>query len=311
MALKNRILLLLLVFSGLLSGCFTGVENTGRISYKDVQKVHADKKSPEETYMDTVVAPDFMSWRPGKAFVVNDDNIRLVLRPTLAYDMDTIHLKGDTLRYVGYKFNRQIDNKESVVLLLEHGNKRFSCDTGKTIGEVENTRPEYIVPFVTDLDFVSKVDSMLRGKTLYVKTSFWADEHREATTGVQYVPVRVVQVVPGDVVYPFFVWFDYGERRAGVFMSSSSSAVKNMTFDKLFSFSDIRLNYPAITDENWDNIVHGRVALNMTKNECALALGNARTVDRMPTYGGIYERWTYENGVYLIFENGLLVKFRQ
>ncbi len=37
-----------------LTGCFTGVENTGRISEKDVAKVKADKKTAEELFLDTV-----------------------------------------------------------------------------------------------------------------------------------------------------------------------------------------------------------------------------------------------------------------
>ena len=49
----------------------------------------------------------------------------------------------------------------------------------------------------------------------------------------------------------------------------------------------------------------------MTKEECSLSLGAPRTIDRMPTRAGLYERWVYVNGVMLVFENGLLTQYRQ
>ena len=94
-------------------------------------------------------------------------------------------------------------------------------------------------------------------------------------------------------------------------MSSSSASVKNMTFDKLFSFTDIRKSYKTITDVNWERIINGQIAVGMTKDECSLSLGNPSSIERMPTHGGMYERWSYDNGEYVIFEDGLLVQFRQ
>jgi hypothetical protein len=84
-----------------------------------------------------------------------------------------------------------------------------------------------------------------------------------------------------------------------------------MTFDKLFSFTDLRKNYSQITDANWERITRGDVAVSMTKDECQLSLGSPRSIERVPTHGGLYERWSYDNGVYLIFENGLLTRYRK
>ena len=84
-----------------LSGCFTGIENTGRITEKDVSRVKADKQSPEEIFFDTVHPADFQHWRPGKLFYVNDDNIRLIFNSSSLYDVGSLQLKGDTLKYDG------------------------------------------------------------------------------------------------------------------------------------------------------------------------------------------------------------------
>jgi hypothetical protein len=60
----------------------------------------------------------------------------------------------------------------------------------------------------------------------------------------------------------------------------------------------------------WDNIIHGRVALDMTRSECRLSLGAPKTVDTRPGYSGVRELWVYENGAYLVFEDGLLRDYR-
>lgn len=303
--------LIYLVLAVLMAGCFTGIENTGKISDRDVAKVKADRKTAEELFMDTVSPSGFIQWKPGKRFYVNDNNVRLIFDPSSSYDVDTLQLKGTGLEYAGYKYVRHIDNTESVVISFKDGKNTYYYNTGKTIAEVEEMKPEYLVPFLTDMDYVQAVDGMLAGRTLYIKTFLWSDGTMRLRDALCYVPVVIDAVVPGDVVYPFFVKFDYQGRKAGVFMSSSASSIRNMTFDKLFSFTDIRHQYPSITDENWERIVKGEIAVGMTKSECTLALGSPRTIDRMPTHGGMYERWSYDNGVYLVFENGLLSQYRQ
>ncbi len=308
-----KLIICCLFVSLALSGCFTGIENTGHITEKDVTRVKADRKSPEEIFLDTVHPADFMHWKPGKLFYVSDNNIRLIFTPSSLYDVGSLQLKGDTLRYGGYKFIRQIDNSEDVIISMSDldKNNTYYYNTGKTIDEVEEQKSEYIVPFLIDLDYVDKIRSMLIGKTLYIKTSLWMDVDRNAIEGLHYVPVVITDVKPGDIVYPFFVEFECNDKKAAVYMSSQVSSIKNMTFDKLFSFTDLRKNYSHITDENWEMITKGDIAVAMTKEECSLSLGAPRSIERVPTHGGLYERWSYDNGVYLIFENGLLTRFRK
>lgn len=297
-------------FSGVLSvmlltSCFTGIENTGRISDKDVAKVHADEKTEEELFFGSVHPAAFSTWTHGKRFHVSDNNVRLILTPSVD------SLRGHTLVYQGYELLRQIDNTEEALLVFSDNGKEYRYNTGKTLKELEETPAEYLVPFLTDLDFVSTVDGMLRGRTLYIKSSEWKTPAGETERGVRYVPVVVESVLPGDAVYPFYVTFAYGGKRAGVYMSSQTSSVKNMSFDKLFAFEDIRKSHKTVSDRNWELITAGKVAIGMTKEECTLSLGAPRSVGRTPTHGGLFERWVYVNGVYLMFENGLLVDFRQ
>ena len=48
----------------------------------------------------------------------------------------------------------------------------------------------------------------------------------------------------------------------------------------------------------------------MTRDECRLALGAPPEVLRTPSYGGMREVWSYSDGVFLIFEDGYLTRFR-
>lgn len=302
---KYRCVLAGLLIAISLQSCFTGIENTGRISEKDVAKVKADVKSKEEVYLDSVKQEGFLSWKEGKRFYVADNNVRLILTPSVD------SLRGAILKYAGYATRRQIDNSEEVVLRFVRENREFRYDTGKTKEELSLTPPEYLVPFLVDLDFVESVGRKLVGLKLFLKTSQWKRADGSAEIGLRYMPVTILSVGPGDAVYPFYVSFECGERKSGVFMSSQTSSVKNMTFGKLFSFTDIREEYKSISDVNWELITHGKVAPGMTKSECSLSLGAPLSVGRTPTYGGLYERWQYMNGVYLIFENGLLINYRQ
>ena len=124
--------------------------------------------------------------------------------------------------------------------------------------------------------------------------------------------VKIVNVQSGDKVFPMRVAFETtnGEM-AYVFMSINQSSVQNRLFDDLFSETDIRKNYPLISDENWENIINGTISLAMTKDECRLSLGNPGNIQEHPTNDGLLEYWFYSDGMYLVFFDGLLKQYRK
>ncbi len=134
--------------------------------------------------------------------------------------------------------------------------------------------------------------------------------------GLKYIPVKVIAVEPGNLVYPVKVTFCTSAGKecpdtASVFMSVGAESHSARNFAALFNFSNPRDRYPMITDANWERIIHGRVAVDMTRDECRLALGSPSHIDRYQGTSAYGERWTYENGVYLIFFDGILSSFRQ
>ena len=96
------------------------------------------------------------------------------------------------------------------------------------------------------------------------------------------------------------MWLTYGSSRA---------ATRN--FDRLFSFSDPRTNYPQISDHTWQLITRSQVAVGMTRDECRLALGAPSSINRGATRAAQLERWLYDDGIYLIFEDGILTRYRK
>ncbi|MDE6394843.1 MAG: hypothetical protein K2K77_05820, partial [Duncaniella sp.] len=66
-----------------------------------------------------------------------------------------------------------------------------------------------------------------------------------------------------------------------------------------------------IPPEHWQLIIAGRITEGMTLEACRLALGSPKEIERGATNSVIREAWLYENGVYLLFEDGLLKRFRR
>lgn len=307
---RNIILLLFLV---IMTSCFTGIENTKKITEKDVAKVtQAMGNAVEvESQYNSVTVDSFPDWAVGKRFYVVDNNLKRVLSSSAEYDIDTLNLEGKTLVYEGYTEGNVFDNEPKVNLNFSYGDRRFVYPTNKTIEEIERQKLLIQVPFMIDEELVSRYQSLIGGKDFYIRTSIWYNEKGEMISGKKFVKVKIDKVFPGDKVFPLRVSFVTDDENAYVFMSTKQSSVQNRLFDNLFSTKDIRLNYPAISDANWNNIINGTVMVDMTKDECRLALGVPNSIQERPTYDGLQEYWFYGDGMYLVFFDGLLKQFRK
>lgn len=75
-------------------------------------------------------------------------------------------------------------------------------------------------------------------------------------------------------------------------------------FPCVFSFEDIRLNYPNISDEIWEYIKNHEVKIGMNKTECILSIGNPSNKNSDISSSGIVnEQWVY-NRLYVYFKDG-------
>lgn len=296
------------------TSCFTGIENTKKITTKDVAKVEQERGRTitTESQYNAVKLDSFPNWNKGKLFYVVDDNVRLIFAPSTLYDVDTLHLSGRTLEYNGYTESSILDNEPKVNLHFRDGVNEYIYPTKKTINEIQRLGVMLQVPFMIEQELVSRYNTLLSGKTFYLKTSIWYDERGNMITGKKFIPVTIKNISPGDKVFPLRVSFvTKDEQTAYLFMSTKQSSVQNRLFDNLFSETDIRTNYPTISDANWAHIVNGSVAPEMTKDECRLSLGSPNSIQERPTYDGLQEYWFYSDGMYLVFFDGLLKQFRK
>lgn len=303
------LLLLLCVTS-----CFTGIENTKKITEKDVAKVVQERagKTEQETAYNSIVADSFPTWERGKLFHVVDNGIKRIFSPSSQYDADTLNIAGKILEYTGYTEGSILDNEPKINLCFSDGVYEYVYSTNKTLEEIKRQQMMLQVPFLVDAALVEKYDELLERKVFYIRTSIWYNEKGEMIPGKKFIRVKIIDVLPGDKVFPLRVMFETEDgAKACLFMSTKQSSVQNRLFDNLFSEKDIRLNYPLITETTWKHIVNGTVAIDMTKDECRLSLGTPGSIQERPTYDGLQEYWFYGDGMYLIFFDGRLKQFRR
>lgn len=305
---KLRLLPALLLLS-LLSGCFTGVEYTPRVSDREVKRENIIT-TPEDTFLARVADESLGEWKPGKRFRVTNDKIRLIFGATASpYDS----LGGKTLIFTGAKESPSITGTSvtDISFTAEPGDGRtFVYRINRPIAKVKAQGP-LSVPFTIQESLVDDARELMDGKRYYVLTRTWRDDNDNSVNGRQFVPVTIDSVTPGNDIYPVKVSFtDERGTSARIFLHPGPRGYTPRSFPALFSFTDPRIKYPAITDESWESIVNGRVALYMTRDECRLALGSPREVDRGADNSYIREVWLYENGIYLVFEDGILKLYR-
>ncbi len=291
-----------------LAGCFTGIESTPKITADDVKKQKI-VVTPEQMFISDIGEAPLSEWSKGKRFLVTDDRIALIFG---ASARGVTPLCGEELIYQSYDSVPAITGDGAT--LLEFSTSKGDILKYKVDAPVRSvlSRRSVEIPFTIDLDVVAAVRERLATKRVYVTTSMWFDRDGRQVTGRKFIPVTITDVSPGNVNYPFYVCFvDDRGKSGGVYMSLGASHQSTRNFDTLFSFTDPRLRYPNVSDDNWQNIINGVVALDMTREECRLALGFPKEIDRRPGYGGVEERWIYTDGVYLLFEDGLLRDFRR
>lgn len=291
------------------TGCFTGVESTPRITADDVKRAQITD-SPERQWLAEVTPEPPAKWSAGKKFIITDPKISLILDP----EAQTYGLgAGDTLTFSGFREVTAVTGAPAVEVTFatSHG-RDASYRINTPLAELTG-RDKLEIPFTIELSMVDAASSLISGRKLWITTPDWYGTDDREQTGRKFVPVTITAVTPGNSVHPLKVTFtdDADGSTHRVFMTAGTESRVSRTFDNLFSFTDPRDKYPSISDATWQNIVNGRVELYMTREECRLALGQPADIDKAGTYNGVVERWTYGDGIYLIFEDGVLTRFRR
>lgn len=276
-----------------LSGCFTGIEKTPAI--KDTSSSGTRSRlTPEQELLKNIAPQALQDWAVGKPFIVTDGRLNYAYTP--ASEAEKLSA-GDTLRYSSVRQTVRLsgDTITEIHLTSPRGGELTTVVESPltTIGN------GYVqLPFTVDAELVDDVRRLLRGRTVWTL--------RTDRSGKRYQKTEIKDILPGQADFPFIVVLP-GDSLRMVLNSRSSSA---RTFNNLFTLSDPRKQYPQISNHNWELICSGKVAQDMTREECRLAIGAPDDIDRNATYSGMIERWTYKDGKFLVFTDGLLTRFR-
>ncbi len=301
-------------------GCFTGVESTPRINADDVRRQNAAGTSAEALFLSGIKPLPPSQWKPGRRLLVANDRISLALTPA---SQRRDRLAGHTIFFEGFAPARSLtgDDASEAIFRADDGSRLYYRIAGVDPARLD-TMPALEVPFTIDLGTVARLDSAMRGMKVFVRTPAWYHpDSRVSVQGLRHVEVHIDSVAPGDENFPaavFFTLTDPEQRKLScpdgknrmLFMSIGDSKAATRNFDVLFAFTNPRKQYPDIKDDVWQYIIRARVKEGMTRDECRLALGAPTSLERIPTTAGVAERWRYSDGIFLIFEDGVLTVFR-
>lgn len=287
--------LLIITAALTLHSCFTGVESTPRVSESEVKRQGAAVPSAERILISSVKPQALAQWSPGKMFLVSD------LRVALIFRSETKVATGDTLTFRGVQEGITVMNDTVADLIFSlPGADSVVYRTEMSVDDAMQALNS--VPYTVDLDLVRDADRLLRGRKVWTLT---------AMAGGKFTPATISSVQPGNADFPLNVIFtDATGAEHSLLMAAESNSRTARTFDHLFSLSDPRKRYSSIPDHTWSLITQGRVERGMTRLECRLALGSPSDVDRTASTSAILERWLYEGGSYLIFEDDILTRYR-
>lgn len=309
-----RIILSVSILCIICSGCFTGVESTPKIGKAEVKHQNAANMTPEQLLLADVGTEPFDQWQKGKQFFVTDPKVGVIFSTG---SVPVSLKKGDILTFVkAEEVASPVGNAVDLYLETINGEGPLIYRVNAPLEELKQ-RQEVEIPFTVERMLPDKVGRKLIGKQFYVITPRWYDIDENMVTRVKYIPVKILDVAPGNGEFPIKVLFKPEYKTFGpddvyeLFMTVGNTSRASRNFDSLFSLGNPRNRYPAIIDDNWTAIIENRVLPGMTREEARLALGSPIDVDRGHDYSSIYERWVYDGGVYLIFRDGILESFRR
>lgn len=295
-----------LVATFFLTGCFTGIETTGKInlSKKDLETV---KPTEEDNLLSDITYESIKDWTAGKLFLVTDDKFSILVHGSGNNKLG----KGDTIIFKRADSAISAGGGETTEIL-------FDTKYGEVVFPIErdfltaaNNFTSSDLALTVDLDIVEQVGKKLKGRTVWTRSALWYDDSLSYKRGKKFFKVSIKDIRPGNSFFPLLVSFQGEDGEKGQFlMNLGYSGNESRNFSKLFSLSDPKDNYRNISKEHWTAIQNEQLRIGMTKEECKLSIGNPSDVDAGHNYSNTVEIWQYPDGSMLQFVDGLLINYK-
>ena len=324
--MKRRIIILLCVVSVSLT-CMAQnpyvVNTTGSKAATTASRLNSGNSGlAEESFIKRNFPFVHMSdWYKGMKFMVQGrgEGIDVLERMSLfAGVKDRFGAMGLDLREVEHQtftvvdaIERYIGNEVALYIVFE--NERGVKYCYEYLGSRERMRAsDDLNCEIRGLIYLRDIDvarQRLINRQVYIMTRDWFQEGSDGPVrikGRKYVPVTITKIGIGNHNAPYKIVFrtiDNYEFYVNVRLSETNNydRLVSKNFYEVFSFTDVRKDF-SISAKVWEKIESGEVTEGMTREECRLSWGEPRNV----MTSGSAERWLYEGGNELYFENGLL-----
>ncbi len=294
------------------ASCSTGIESTKKIKMNK-EDVKLMAKTAEQVYAAALQGSPLSEWEKGKRFLAMSDRSLYIFEPNgLMTDPNIENYTGKTLPFAGTDKHSNPDLKDECVILFSDGANTLRYRTKKTYEEALKEIDSSKIPLLSDIDLAESWKQKLTGTTLWTRSNLWYDKNGYRLPGLKFAKVTITDVEPTPGDFPMRVKIEGPEGEiAYLNMNYTSDTHDSRNFAALFYLSDPKEKYPHISDEHWALIQRGKVGEGMTKEECKLSIGNPDEVQSGHSRSQTMDVWQYNDGTYLMFEDGLLTRFRQ
>ncbi len=308
-----KIIIKIAAFYGLMlfcGGCSTGIEGTKTITYSKSERKEIST-SAEEKFASEIKPSLLKDWEEEKKFMISDKRAALVFESSSLTLADSTDIKGREIRFSSISERPTPGGGSQAVIIFTDGNRNYRYPTGKERNDALENISSLDIPMLIDLDIVEQYRKRLEGMEVWTRSQLWYDMNGEKLTGRKFIPVKILKVEPGDMLFQMHLLItDENGKESMLYMNPAHRGLESRTFSNLFSLTDPKLKYPSIEPEVWDYICRGLVKTGMTKEECKLSLGNPDDVSTGHDWNQTIDIWNYKNGVFLQFQDGLLTRFR-
>lgn len=295
----------LVLAATLLTSCFTGIESTAKINLSKEDKKLL-KPSAEELFLSEIKPLKSSEWIPGKRFYVADSKASILMDQKVNVAGVEGLNPGDTLIYEECRYPIGPDGRKQTIVVFYRNGDQFEFSSSG-VAKSDNGIMSDMIPGVIDLDMIDASRAKLVNKTLWTLSRMWEDEKGGRLEGLKYDKVKITSVDAGSMVFPIKVGFVADDGREGFYhLNFGNSGKDSHSFANMFTMSDQRKHYQSISDNVWEKICRGEVAVGMTKDEVKLAKGNPSEVNTGHDYSRALLLWGYPDGSVLYFEDGIL-----
>lgn len=252
-------------------------------------------------------------WHQGMEFFYLNESINMVLTPeTLEVGQDSTDYKGTIWLFDAIVSEEDWMGQQTMALrFLSPEGRAYRFSTDRLLTQGSDTT---YIPSISGLypkGVIEQVDERLKSRTLYILINDDRISDGDSVRYEKFVPVVVDSVTYGTEQAPLEIRYSYENGAKAFLRTSLPGSRENATstmVTKFFSTTDPYLNYPNIKPDVWKKIQHNEVVMDMTREECRLALGKPLRYETYNTRSGFVERWFYPGSRVYEFWDGRLTR---